>query len=130
MSLFKKLNELKILCDVETCGDITDRDGTKFEVWFLSPETTQIVQRFMNLSTSSQTHHMVDQNGFLMQYLEDKKVQSLKRGLLIVDCLTKEEENMSNSNDLHDMLRPLERKIGMVYRKISHVESLHDMLTI
>lgn len=129
--LFKKLNELKTLCDVEACAIVINGDGTQSEVWPSPHAASQVVQKFINLPSSSQTNNMVDQAGFLRQNLsrlsknldkETRKVQSLERELLLAECLTKEEADVSNSNELHEMLRLLERKIGMVDRKISDVE--------
>ncbi|KAL0360033.1 UNVERIFIED_CONTAM: hypothetical protein Sradi_3687800 [Sesamum radiatum] len=53
---------------------------------------------------------------------ETRKVQSLERELLLAKCLVEEEVDVSNSNELHEMLRLLERKIGMVDRRIADIE--------
>ncbi|KAL0314119.1 UNVERIFIED_CONTAM: hypothetical protein Sangu_2256300 [Sesamum angustifolium] len=53
---------------------------------------------------------------------ETRKVQSLERELLLAKCLVEEEVDVSNSNELHEMFRLLERKIGMVDRRIADIE--------
>ncbi|KAK4391264.1 Agamous-like MADS-box protein [Sesamum angolense] len=129
--LFKKLNELKTLCDIEACGIVINGDGTQSEVWPSQHAASQVIQKFKNLPSSSQTNNMVNQAGFLRQNLsrlsknldkETRKVQSLERELLLAKCLVEEEVDVSNSNELHEMLRLLERKIGMVDRRIADIE--------
>ncbi|KAL7118273.1 hypothetical protein ACP275_03G125700 [Erythranthe tilingii] len=129
--LFKKLNELKTLCNVEVCGIIMNGEGTQSEVWPSAHEASEVIQKFINLPSSSQTNNMTDQAGFLRQNLsrlsknlgkETVKVQSLEKELLLVECLTKGEADVSNSKELHEMLRLLERKIGMIDRRIADIE--------
>lgn len=128
--LFKKLNELKTLCDVEACGIIINEDGTQPDVWPSIPATSQVVRRFLDLPTSSQRNNMVGQSGFLRQNLsrisrnldkETRKVQSLEKELLLAECLAKEQADVSNSNELEEMFRLLEKKIQLVDRKIADV---------
>lgn len=128
--LFKKLNELKTLCDVEACGIVINEDGSQSDVWPSMPVTSQVVRRFLNLPSSSQTNNMVGQSGFLRQNLsrisknldkETRKVQSLEKELLLAECLAKEHVDVSNSNELQEMLHLLEKKIQLIDRKISNV---------
>ncbi|KAK6129620.1 hypothetical protein DH2020_036630 [Rehmannia glutinosa] len=53
---------------------------------------------------------------------ETRKVQSIEKELLIAECMTKEEVNVSNSHESHEILRLLERKIGMVDRRLADFE--------
>lgn len=137
--LFKKLNELKTLCDVEACGIVINEDGTQTEVWPSMPATSQVVRRFLNLPSSSQTNNMVGQSGFLRQNLsrisknldkETRKVQCLEKELLLAEYLTKEQVDGMSSKELNEMLRLLERKIELVDRKIADVgPSSSNMIT-
>lgn len=128
--LIKKLNEFKTLCDVEACGIVINEDGTQSEVWPSMDATSQAVQRFLNLPSSSRTHYSVDQSGFLRQNLsrisknldkETRKVKSLEKELLLAEFLSKEGVDVSSSNELNGMLRLLERKIDIIDRKITEV---------
>ncbi|PIN11412.1 hypothetical protein CDL12_15981 [Handroanthus impetiginosus] len=129
--LFKKLSELKTLCEVEACGIVISGDGTQAEVWPSPNAASQVIQKFINLPTSSQTNNMIDQAGFLRANLsrysknldkESKKIESLERELRLAECLTKEEVVTRNTDELHEILRLLERKIGMVDRRIAKIE--------
>ncbi|KAL1533912.1 agamous-like MADS-box protein AGL80 isoform X2 [Salvia divinorum] len=112
------------------CGMIMNEDGSQSQVWPSMPAASQVVRRFLTLPSSSQTNNMVDQSGFLRQNLsrisknldkENRKVQHLEKELLLVECLTKEQVDMNNSKELHEMLRLLDRKIDLVDRKIAVV---------
>ncbi|XP_042036194.1 agamous-like MADS-box protein AGL80 isoform X1 [Salvia splendens] len=128
--LLKKLNELKTLCNVEACGFVMNEDGSQSQVWPSMPAASQVVQRFLSLPSSSKTTNMVDQSGFLRQNLsrisknldrETRKVQHLEKELRLVECLAKEQVDISNSKELYEMLRLLDRKIDLVDRKIADV---------
>ncbi|KAG6390247.1 hypothetical protein SASPL_147979 [Salvia splendens] len=128
--LLKKLNELKTLCNVEACGFVMNEDGSQSQVWPSMPVASEVVRRFISLPSSSKTTNMVDQSGFLRQNLsrisknldrETRKVQHLEKELLLVECLAKEQVDISNSKELHEMLRLLGRKIDLVDRKIADV---------
>lgn len=129
--LLKKLSEFKTLCNVEACGILISGDGMQSDVWPSPHEASEVIQKFINLPTSSRTNNMTDQAGFLKQHLarlsknldkENMKVRSLERDLLLVECLTEEKVDVNNSKELHDMLRLLEKKIGMLDRKIAEIE--------
>lgn len=130
--LFKKLNELKTLCDIEACAVVYNGDGTQPETWPSLDEASRVVQKFKNLPSSLQKNNMVNQEGFLLQNLarleknlgnENKKIESLEKELLLARCLNNAELDVANSDDLREMLCLLERKIRMVNNKISNIET-------
>ncbi|XP_075521095.1 agamous-like MADS-box protein AGL80 [Primulina tabacum] len=130
--LFKKLNELKTLCDIEACAVVYNGDGTQPETWPSLDEASRVVQKFKNLPSSLQKTNMVNQEGFLMQNLarleknlgkESEKIESSEMELLLARCLHNLEVDVANSDDLREMLCLLERKIRMVNHKISKIET-------
>ncbi|GFP99933.1 agamous-like mads-box protein agl90 [Phtheirospermum japonicum] len=131
--LFKKLGELKTLCDVEACGIVITGDGTHSEIWPSPDEASEVIEKFITQpsSSSSHTNNRVDQIGFLRQNMsrisrnlekETRKVESLEKELIFAECVMKGEANVSNSHELHEMLRLMEKKIEMVDRRIANIE--------
>ncbi|KAG8378494.1 hypothetical protein BUALT_Bualt08G0143000 [Buddleja alternifolia] len=129
--LFKKLNELRTLCDVDACAIVINGDGTQSEVWPAPHAASRVIHKFRSLPSSSQSNNMVDQAGFLRQNLsrlsknlnkETRKVQLLQREAVLAECLNKDEMYVTKPDDLRETLRLLERKIGMVDRKIAENE--------
>ncbi|KAL3641455.1 hypothetical protein CASFOL_016423 [Castilleja foliolosa] len=133
--LFKKLDELKTLCHVEACGIVLTGDGAHSEVWPSPNKASEVIDRFITRPPSSSSHrnNRVDQIGFLRQNLsrvsknldkETRKVKSLEKELTIAECVTKGEANISNSHELQEMLRLMEKKIAMVNKRIADIETL------
>lgn len=137
--LFKKLNELKTLCNIEACAIVYHGDETPPETWPSLDEASRVVQKFKTLPFSLQTTNMVNQEGFLMQNLarleknlgnENKKIESLEKELLLARCLNNAELDVTNSDDLREMLCLLERKIQMVTHKISNIETSDSIMVV
>ncbi|KAL2520178.1 Agamous-like MADS-box protein AGL80 [Forsythia ovata] len=132
LSLFKKLNEFKTLCNVEACAVISNENGAQPEFWPSPPEAFNVIQTFKNLPSSSQTSNMVNGEGFLKQNLsrlaknldkEKWKVQSLEQELLLDKCLSEESVlEETNSGDLQKLLCLLEKKMRMVDDNIVTLE--------
>ncbi|CAA0826477.1 AGAMOUS-like 96 [Striga hermonthica] len=137
--LLKKLNELGTLCDVEACGVIINGEGTQLETWPSPSEASTTIQKFLDLPSSSHTNHRVDQIGFLRQNLsrlsknldkETQKVHSLEKELFLAESVARQEANVNNPYELHDMVHFLEKKIRMIECKIIENETCSSKMVI
>ncbi|EPS57157.1 hypothetical protein M569_17664 [Genlisea aurea] len=137
--LFKKLNELKVLCNIDVCGVIIDDTrGQQPEVWPSHHDATRVIQRFDELPSSSKSVNMLDQTRYLRLNVarinsnlekESSKVRSWEKELFLGRCLMDDGAVKAAATDddddaafgLEEMLRLVEMKIVLVDRRIAEI---------
>ncbi|KAI3507101.1 hypothetical protein L1887_21868 [Cichorium endivia] len=113
-SLFKKMNELKCLCDVDACLVMYEKDESPPEVWPSDSEAHRVVKKFKN-SRIIGANAMLDQKAFLQKnitkmkkHLEKEKEKNVKREM--VRCLFDE----NNPVDLEGLKGFIESEIRLI----------------
>ncbi|CAH1419809.1 unnamed protein product [Lactuca virosa] len=113
-SLFKKMIELKCLCDVDSCLVMYEKDEVPPEVWPSPSEAQRVMQKFQN-SKILGASAMLDQKVFLQKSimkmkknLDKEKEKNVKCSMLI--CLFDENDRA----DLEGLKGSIESEIRLV----------------
>ncbi|KAL7582327.1 agamous-like MADS-box protein AGL80 [Lactuca sativa] len=114
VSLFKKMIELKCLCDVDACLVMYEKDEVPPEVWPSPSEAQRVMQKFQN-SKILGASAMLDQKAFLQKSimkmkkdLDKEKEKNVKCSMLI--CLFDE----NDQEDLEGLKGSIESEIRLV----------------
>ncbi|KAL4557491.1 hypothetical protein LXL04_035671 [Taraxacum kok-saghyz] len=118
-SLFKKINELKCLCDIDACLVMYEKDDSPPEVWPSPSEAQRVMQKFQK-SRVLGSSAMLDQKAFLeknmmktKKHLEKEKEKNVKRSMLT--CLF-DENNRENFEGLKSCIESEIRLIDVMIK--------------
>uniref|UniRef100_A0A7N0UZ11 MADS-box domain-containing protein n=1 Tax=Kalanchoe fedtschenkoi TaxID=63787 RepID=A0A7N0UZ11_KALFE len=125
-SFFKKLNELKKLCEVDVCAFIKNPFDGKMEAWPSDPEAKSVAERFKNALAAKKKRYGMNQESYLRKNIENfankLEKQEKKNDDLVFDMMVNgfgiEQAGLDNPEDLR---RALGKKIKEVDEKIDHM---------
>ncbi|KAL8236587.1 hypothetical protein R6Q59_017668 [Mikania micrantha] len=121
-SLLKKISELKILCDVDACLVMYEKDDGPADMWPSSSEAHRVIQRFKESRLWS-ANAMQDHSCFLQKsiarmkkHIEREKEKNLKH--LMVKCLFDKKvlisDEMKGEGVLDGLLSSVESEIEVI----------------
>ncbi|KAE9619435.1 hypothetical protein Lal_00047349 [Lupinus albus] len=72
--IFKKLNELTVLCGIQACAILQNPFDSEIEVWPNPSKANQVIERFQNISVTDESRNM-NQESFFIQRISKAQVK-------------------------------------------------------